>query len=311
MIFKEFTVNTTDEAEELVADVFWNYSEYGVAVSSLKDVLELTENRRETYDYIDDKLFNGASGVSLVKGYFDLDTADEKKRAVEKDLDTLKKNSEGNLNVGTLELIERCVDGDDWIEVWRKHFRPISFGKITVCPKWINCNDDGFVVYLDSNSAFGTGEHETTSMCIEFLQKYVRTSDVVVDVGSGTGILGISAKKLGADKIILTDIDKVAVKASEHNVEINGVSDSAVVYNTDLLKGVKIQGDIVVANITADVLKILATQILSYVKPSGIIILSGILRDRKDEVIAVYETLGFNLLESKTTGEWSAVVMKL
>lgn len=311
MKFKEFTVTTTDEAEELVADIFWNYTNYGVAVSSLKDVLELTENRRDTFDYIDDKLFDKVGGASLVKAYFDLDRSEEKKILIGKDLENLRKNAEGNLKVGTLELIEREVDGDDWIEVWRKHFRPISFGKITVCPKWINYKDDGYVVYLDSNSAFGTGEHETTSMCIEHLQKYVKPCDVAVDVGSGTGILGISAKKLGADKVILTDIDPVAVEASRHNAIINGVDKDVTVYNTSLLTGVEIKGDIVVANITADVLKVLSQQILSYVKKDGIIILSGILKDRKDEVISVYLKSGFTLLQSKTIGEWSSVVMKL
>lgn len=311
MKFKEFTVTTTNEAEELVADIFWNYSDYGVAVSSLKDVLELTENRRDTFDYIDDKVFDKTEGVSLVKAYFDTDSAEMKKSSIFNDLEVLRKNAAGNLKVGTLELIEREVDGDDWIEVWRKHFRPISFGKITVCPKWINYPDDGYVVYLDSNSAFGTGEHETTSMCIEHLQKYVKKHSVVVDVGSGTGILGISAKKLGADKVILTDIDPVAVEASRHNADINNVANDVSVYNTSLVSGIEIKGDIVVANITADVLIVLSKQILSYLNPYGVIILSGILNERKDEVISFYTFMGFKLIESKTVGEWSSLVMKL
>lgn len=311
MKYKEFTVHTTDEAEELVSDIFWNYTSYGVAVSSQKNVIELTENRRNTYDYIDDKLLEGVKGVSLVKGYFDLDDFEAKKALITNDLQNLKINAEGIFNVGSLELIEREVDGDDWIEVWRKHYRPIKFGKITVCPRWLKCDTEGPVVYIDSNAAFGTGEHETTSSCLYFLENYVKENHTVVDVGTGSGILGISAAKLGANKVVMTDLDEVAVTAARHNVEVNEVENVCTVYNSNLLDGIKIQGDIVVANITADVLKVLANDILSYVKRGGIIILSGILKSKKTEVIDVYSTLGFSLLEEKTVGEWSALVMKL
>lgn len=310
MEYREFTIHTTDEAEELVADILWNYSEYGVAVSSVKDVIELTEKRKDTYDYIDDGVFNGQVGVSLVKGYFDIKDADVKKSLIINDLDTLKNNAYGNVDVGSLELIERTVDGDDWIEVWRKHYRPIKFGKITICPKWFDFKGDEFVVYIDSNAAFGTGEHETTSMCIRFIEKYICNSEIVVDVGTGSGVLGIAAAKLGAEKIIMTDVDKVAVAAVTHNVEINNEKNKCIVYNTDLLNGIEIKGDLIVANITADVLKILSDDIHSYVDNSGIIILSGILKSRKDEVVNVYRRLGFALLEENTIGEWSAVVMQ-
>lgn len=311
MKYKELTVHTTDESEELVSDIFWNYTSYGVAVSSQKDVIELTENRRSTYDYIDAKLLDGVKGVSLVKGYFDLDDFEAKKALITVDLQNLKINAEGIFNVGSLELIEREVDGDDWIEVWRKHYRPIKFGKITVCPKWLKCDTDGLVVYIDSNAAFGTGEHETTSSCLHFLENYVNENNTVVDVGTGSGILGISAAKLGANKVVMTDLDEVAVTAARHNVEVNEVENVCTVYNSNLLDGIKIQGDIVVANITADVLKVLANDILSYVKRGGVIILSGILKSKKAEVIDAYSALGFSLLEEKTVGEWSALVMKL
>ncbi len=310
MEYREFTIHTTDEAEELVSDILWNYSDYGVAVSSVKDVIELTEKRKDTYDYIDEGIFDGQVGVSLVKGYFDVKDADVKKSLIIKDLDTLKNNACGNIDVGSLELIERTVDGDDWIEVWRKHYRPINFGKITICPKWFDFNGDDYVVYIDSNAAFGTGEHETTSMCIRFIEKYICNFETVVDVGTGSGILGIAAAKLGAKKVIMTDVDKVAVAAAIHNVEINNEENKCIVYNTNLLNGIKIKGDLLVANITADVLKILSDDIQSYVDNCGIIILSGILKSRKDEVVNVYKKLDFTLLEENTIGEWSAVVMQ-
>ena len=309
MKYIEFTVNTTDQAEELVCDILEGYSNFGVVVLSMQEVIELTQKRANTFDYIDEKLLSGDMGVSLVKAYFDLDKAEEYKSLILQDFERLKQNSAGFLDVGTLKISEREVDGDDWIRVWREHYKPINFGKITVCPRWIECDKNDYIVYIDSNQAFGTGEHETTSMCVEFLEKYVSKDMTVVDVGTGSGILGISAAKLGAKSVTLTDIDPVAVDAAKHNTEINNVDNICKVYNTNLLEGIKIEGDIVVANITADVLKILATNICSYVKEKGIIILSGILNDRKDEVLYTYENLGFKLLDLKSIGEWTCLTM--
>ena len=309
MKYVEFTVHTTDLGEELVSDILWKYQNYGVAVCSVKDVIELTENRRETFDYIDEGLFDFQEGISLVKSYYDIDKADDIKRLIMQDFELLKLNAQGNINIGSLELLERIVDGDDWIEIWRKHYRPIHFGKITICPRWLEPNTTNQVVYIDSNAAFGTGEHETTSMCLEYLQNNIKEGQVVVDVGTGSGILGLSAAKLGASKVFMTDNDQVAVDAAIHNAEINNVSKICTVVNTDLLTDVEIKGDIVVANITADVLRILGTTIKEYLKENSIVILSGILKSRLTEIIDYYTDLGLKLVDSKVQGEWSAVVM--
>ena len=309
MKYVEFTIHTTDLGEELVSDILWKYQNYGVAVCSVKDVIELTENRRETFDYIDESLFDFQVGVSLVKSYFDIDKAESLKRLIMQDFDLLKLNAQGNINIGSLELVERIVDGDDWIEIWRKHYRPIHFGKITICPRWLEPNTDNQVVFIDSNAAFGTGEHETTSMCLDYLQNNIKDGQVVVDVGTGSGILGLCAAKLGASKVFMTDNDQVAVDSAIHNATINNVGDICTIVNTDLLADVEIKGDIVVANITADVLKILGATIKQYLKDKAIVILSGILKSRLDEVVDFYTQLGLTLVDSKTQGEWSAVMM--
>lgn len=311
MEFKEFTIYTTDECEELVSDIFWRYTDYGVAVSSLNDVIELTEKRSSTYDYIDDGLFKQKKGVSLVKAYFDLDSAAIKKAMIINDLEALKHNAPKELNVGTLELTERTVDGDEWIDVWRRHYKPINFGKITVCPAWVDFKADDYTVFIGSNCAFGTGEHETTAMCIRLLEKYVTPHSTVVDVGTGSGILGISAIRLGAEKVVMIDNDVVAVTAAKQNVALNHVTSFAEVLTADEAETVAIKGSIVVANITADVLLSVSDQIFNYVTSGGILILSGILNDRLGEVIKHYEMLNFTFVESISDGEWSALVMRL
>lgn len=310
MKYLELTVTTTSQAEELVADIFWRYTDYGVAISSVKDVIELTEAKVKSYDYLEEGLLRGDASTSLVKGFFPLEDAERLCGLVASDIAGLRKNAEGVIETGTLEAVKRTVDGDDWIEVWRKHFRPISFGKITVCPEWISYEGEGEVVYLDSNMAFGTGEHETTAMCLSFLEKYVTADCSVMDVGTGSGILGISAAKLGAKKVVMTDVDKIAVEAANRNAKRNGVGEACRATLTNLLDGVTGSADIVVANITAEILVVLACDVKTYVKKNGVVILSGILNDRVDLVLDAYLSVGLKREEVITRGEWTAVVLR-
>jgi len=155
--------------------------------------------------------------------------------------------------------------------------------------------------------AFGTGEHETTSMCVELLQKYITPESVCVDVGCGSGILGISAVKLGAKFAYLTDIDAVAVESAKHNALLNGVSDKVVIDRSDLLSDSNIKGDIMLANITADILERLAPSIPKNLKAGGTLILSGIINEKLERVIKVYEGEGLTLCEKVNKGEWNAL----
>ena len=313
MKFTEFTISTSSLAEEIVADILWQYTTYGVAVCDYKDVVELIENRRDTFDYLDDALLQDKPASTLVKAYVELSDTDKVSSLLNADIERLKENSAGNLDVGTLEITKRQVDGDDWIEIWKKHFKPICYGKIVVCPKWINYTPKAGekVVYIDSNMAFGTGEHETTSMCIELIEEYVTENSTVLDIGTGSGILGISAIKLGANKAVMTDIDTVAVKSAIHNAEINGVKDTCEIIQSDLIAGVSDIADIAVANIMAEILVRLTDDIGCQLKNGGTLILSGIIKARLDFVIGAFEKAHFQLLKTVNKGEWYALVFRL
>lgn len=314
MKFTELTVSTTTSAQELVADIMWNYTNYGVAISDVLDVVELLNDRKSTWDYVDDAVLRELnSNVTLVKAYIPLDITDETVKKITADLDALKKNcAENGIETGSLETVKRIVDGDDWIEIWRKHYRPIELGNVLICPAWIERKPkEGQVeIVIDSNMAFGTGEHETTSMVISLMQNYVKDAETVIDVGTGSGILGIAAAKLGAKKVVMTDIDYVAVKSAKHNCEINGVADKCEVDLNNLLDDKSITGDLVLANITADVLLILSESIPSRVKNGGVLIMSGIIKSRVNEVIDRYSAIDFELIQRKDEGEWIALVMK-
>jgi len=313
MKFTELTIHTTSEGSELVADVLWRYTNYGVAISDVKDVIALQRNKAMYWDYIDDSLTKDG-GEALVKAFVALNETENVVPLIRGDLEELKVNGGDFVSFGTLECTRRIVDGDDWIEIWKKHFRPLHIGeKIVVCPEWIKYEKqpDEQVVLLDSNMAFGTGEHETTSMCLKLLQEYITPQSVCVDVGCGSGILGISAVKLGAKFAYLTDIDDIAVKSATHNSEINGVSDRIKVVRSDLLGDAEINADLVFANITAEILCRLAPSVTSHLKRGGTLVLSGIIESRLDMVLDAFSAQGLKLEKQLKEGEWFALSFKL
>ena len=310
MKFIEFTVHTTTEGSELVADIFWNYTNYGVTVCDYNDIVALQSDKRTFWDYMDDDVAR-PSGDVLVKCFLPLDIADENIRSIIGDIEELKERSAFPL--GTLETARREVDGDDWIDIWKKHFRPLHIGeRVVVCPEWIEYapKEGEAVVRLDSNMAFGTGENETTAMCLELLQQYLRPGDTVVDVGCGSGILGIAALLMGAGFAYMTDIDYVAVQSAAHNAALNGVDGRAKIALSDLLEDADVRGQVMTANITADILCRLAGSIPKNLCPGGALILSGIIAPKLAQVIAAYEGVGLHLVKQLQRGEWYALAFR-
>lgn len=302
----ELTIHTTHEGSELISDLLWDYTDGGVAINDFNDVVELSRTGK-TWDYIDEDVLKEDKTV-LVKGYVkeeDFSVIGE----IEKKIIDLK--SVCPFDLGSLETNKRAVDGDEWKKTWKEHFKPIHINNVVIVPEWIEYQpkENEIKVLIGSNMAFGTGEHETTSMCVEFLQKYVKENDTVLDVGCGSGILGIVASKLGADKVILTDIDECAITATEKNMKINGVKNGTVLLK-NLLDDNTVKGQVIVCNIMAEILIAFAPFIGNNLTKNGTIILSGILADRLEKVKKAYMDNGFSFVEEKIKGEWSALVME-
>lgn len=305
MKYTEITVYTTTAGSELVSDIFWRYTEDGVAVSDVNDILALAKEKKGTWDYIDDGLL--APAPVLCKGYVRADRPDIVQK-IERELSDLKERAE--IDVGTLETAKREVEGDAWIESWKEHFRPFSVGKITICPAWVDYTPAAgeTCVKIDSFMAFGTGEHETTAMCLELLQKYLKRESSVIDVGCGSGILGVAAAKLGAEDVLMTDIDECAVTAAQANAAINGVENCRVELK-NLLDDENCKGDLILANIMAEILVGFAPKIGANLKENGVIVLSGILLSKENFVKEAFSAQGFCELETVRRGEWAAVAM--
>ncbi len=305
--FIELTISTTHEGGDIISDMLWEYTDSGVVISDIEDVIALAKDKR-AWDYADENIFKADKSV-LVKCYLPIEQAKDSIKEIENRLIEFKNNN--FLDFGTLETSKREIDGDLWREQWKEHFKPIHIGKIVILPEWIKYekNEGEIIVKLDSNMAFGTGEHETTSMCVYFLEKHVSNEDVVLDVGCGSGILGITASKLGAKEVIMTDIDECAITATEHNMQLNDVKNGKVLLK-NLLDDNTVKGNVIVCNIMAEVLIAFAPYIGENLLDDGKIILSGILIDRLSAVKDAYLTAGFIPVEEKIKGEWSAVVMQ-
>ena len=317
MKYLELTIHTTTEASEIISDIMWGYTEYGVSICDRADIIALQTAKESTFwDYMDDDLEADLTADKpmdvLVKCYVAEDVAGEVLPMIMSDIRAAQERSGDCIPFGTLEDTKRYVDGDDWIDVWKKHFRPIHLGKIVVVPEWIayQPKDGEQVVLLDSNMAFGTGEHETTSMCVELMQEYISSASVCIDVGCGSGILGISAIKLGAKKAYLTDIDPIAVESALHNAKLNGVDEKTIVAHSNLLDNADIKADIMMANITGEVLKMLAPSIPKNLKKDGVLILSGIIESRLEMVKDAYLAVGMEVVYERRKGEWFALVLK-
>lgn len=204
------------------------------------------------------------------------------------------------------------VDDTDWNENWKKYFKAFEVGeRLAVCPSWeqYDNRENRTVISLDPGAAFGTGTHATTSLCLEVLENNVTESTTVLDIGTGSGILAIAANLLGAKSAIGVDIDAQSVKTAVQNAEINGVSDKTEFTVGDLADKISGKYDIVCANIVADVVMRLFDNVAEYMKDDGILIVSGIIDIRADEVEKSATEHGFKIEKSLTREEWHCYVL--
>lgn len=214
---------------------------------------------------------------------------------------------------GRIELIG--VNEEDWADSWKQYYKPLRIGKrVVVVPQWehYDAKHDDIIVKMDPGMAFGTGTHETTRLVMELLESYTTPDATALDVGCGSGILAICAAKLGAGKCRAYDIDPTAVKVARDNICVNGVSERVSCDRSDLLADVeKLEGgyDIVCANIVADIIIRMAPQVADYMKPGGVLLASGIITSRADDVIKALEGGGLRVLERREDNDWCALAL--
>lgn len=286
------SVKTSDNNSELVAYMLHEFGSLGEQFVSYKDIAEVL-NDKSRWDYAEEGLLTKQFENTIVIGFFDIEFNTE-----------LLKN-EQLLKDFSVDII----DSTEWQDEWKKYYKTFNVGKLVIVPEWLNYerNDNSEVlVKLDPGLAFGTGQHETTRMCLEFLQDIDLKGKRVLDFGCGSGILGICAHALGSSDVVFIDNDIQAVQATLQNAKLNGLT--ANVIEADLKRGGDYSADIIVANITADILCYISSFVLQALKKGGYLILSGIINGREGEVLKAYSSL--EKINSSQNGDWNAYLFK-
>ncbi len=291
MKYKQLTVVTNSEYADIISLDMIEAGSEGTSVTDAADVRDVLKN--ETFwDYCDETLLREDPRV-IVRGFFAEDAG----------LSALQARIDGYGGAaGPPEQSVSLLDSADYENEWKKYYRPIELGRLVVVPKWLRYDGNLTEVRIDPGMAFGTGSHETTAMCLELMQKFDFSGKSVYDVGCGSGILGIAAAKLGAGRVVMADIDENAVRAAKENAALNNI-DCAILQG-DLLTGQTQPADIILANITADVLLRLKKSLKPLLKPCGILILSGIINERAADIRAAFSDM--TPAGHLQRGEWQA-----
>jgi ribosomal protein L11 methyltransferase len=306
----EIRVITKSEALEPISGIFYSLDCKGVAIEDPEDFLGREEGPF-TWDFADINVLEHKGEVAVVKGYFsEEDKIEEILVYVKEKVQEIK---DLGINVGLGDVEVEKIHEEDWANTWKQYYKPLKIGeKIVVKPIWeeYEAQDSDLVVELDPGMAFGTGDHETTKMCIQALEKYVEKDSIVFDVGCGSGILAIAAAKLGAKKAVGVDLDQVAVNSALENVAYNNL-DNIEILQGNLIEVIEGKADIVVANILAEVICILAEDVSRVLKLGGYFITSGIIHDRVEMVTNKLQECGFVVETVNKDGEWNCIIAKL
>jgi ribosomal protein L11 methyltransferase len=306
----EIKVVTSSSAVEPVSGIFYGMDVKGVAIEDPNDIYTRKQGAL-TWDFADINIFEYGGDAAVVKGYFSNEDDEEHIKAyIEEKLAEIK---DMGIDIGKGEIKISHVKEEDWSTAWKKYYKTTRLGKtIIIKPTWEEYTpvQGDNIIELDPGMAFGTGTHETTVMCAELLEKYVRDSNTVFDIGTGSGILAITAAKLGAKEVKGVDLDEVAVDAARENVEHNNLNNVEILHG-DLVNVLEGKADIVVANIIADVIIYLTDIIPPFIKENGLFITSGIIHERKQDVVDALKAKGFDIAEVREMGEWVAIAARI
>lgn len=302
----EMIVTTNNGAADAVSELLMNKGAGGTEMVDPLAFRQTLENNKYL-DYADDGLVESYGTNVVIKAYY----SDDRDSAwLVREIRASLSDMSRYMDVGPGEV--RCAlrDDEEWKDNWKKYFRPFHFTeKIVVKPSWEEYvpKPRELMIELDPGMAFGTGTHETTRMCALLGEKYLEPGDEVLDLGCGTAILAISAVKLGAAKALAVDIDDAAVRVARENVENNGESRKIEVRRGEL-KDISVRAfDLIYVNIIADIILSVSDELKAYTGKNTRMILSGIIRERRDEVKNKYASLGFALMEERMQGEWVAM----
>lgn len=315
MKWNKFRLKTTTESEDIVSSMLMDLGIQGIEI---EDKIPLTQSDKEQMfvDILPE--IEADDGVAYISFYLEEDEDKEEVLAnVKKELEEMRAYT----NVGACTIEESQTEDVDWVNNWKQYFHQFYVDDVLIIPSWEEVkpeDEDKMIIHIDPGTAFGTGMHETTQLCIRQIRKYVTPDTTILDVGCGSGILGMLALKFGAKYSVGTDLDPCAIDATYENMEVNGITkDQYEVMIANIIDDKEVQDkvgyekyDIVVANILADVLVPLTPVILHQLKTGGIYITSGIIDAKEETVVEAVKEAGLEVLEVTYQGEWVSVTAR-
>ena len=298
MKYIEMTINTSKEKKDIIEGILFDYGIYTTEEVSSDLVDELDQDEKD-WDFIDYPLLNSEKEIFAIKVYPE-NTEDAEKIKAE-----LEEKS-----LGRASIVEK--DDEDWANNWKKYYKPLEIGKsLAIVPEWEEYESNRKIIKINPGMAFGTGTHESTYMCLELLEKYVKKGDEIFDIGCGSGILAIAALKLGAKRALAIDIDEKCIDASHENAKLNDVEDKMEIKKGNLLDVVKGRADLIVSNIIAEIIVDEIKNLKNHMDKDGIFITSGIIKERREMVMDALAENGFEIIDEIEKNNWLAIVGKL
>lgn len=323
MKYIEFKVHASRQGIEEVTALYLQMGYDQMCINDPADMEDILNKKHEyDWDYIDDGLKESLDREPTISIYFE-DTDEDKAKIQELKLEIMKLKSrelEGvyghDADFGRLYAEDILVDDGDWKDKWKEFFKPTKITeKLVVKPSWeaYEAVEGELVIEIDPGMAFGTGTHETTSLCLKLMEDYLGDTpqdQKVLDVGCGSGILSIGAALLGCRDVYGVEIDEDAVRVAQENVVLNHVDDAVKIAQGDLTKGLDYKADLIVANLMADLVVMLSGSAKQHLVSGGIFISSGILVEKRDQVADAIREQGFEIVEIREDGEWCAIAAR-
>ena len=298
MKYIEMTINKKKKKKDIIEGILFDYGIYTTEEVSSDLVDELDQDEKD-WDFIDYPLLNSEKEIFAIKVYPE-NTEDAEKIKAE-----LEEKS-----LGRASIAEK--DDEDWANNWKKYYKPLEIGNsLAIVPEWEEYESNRKIIKINPGMAFGTGTHESTYMCLELLEKYVKKGDEIFDIGCGSGILAIASLKLGAKRALAIDIDEKCIDASHENAKLNDVEDKMEIKKGNLLDVVKGRADLVVSNIIAEIIVDEIKNLKNHMDKDGIFITSGIIKERREMVMDALVENKFEIIDEIEKNNWLAIVGKL